>query len=129
MFGVWWFEYVGRLVAQDVQSHHASKRVRNQMDSAIVFEAWVVTAPQAVDTIGFLDNGFNHLRFVIREIVWNIEHDIADKIPYGWDGVCGNVTKGETVRQVVRLARRFRRWFRTNIVESQPRTPVDLSVY
>lgn len=49
------------------------------MDSAIVFEARIVGAPQPVDAIGFLDTSGNHLRIVLRrQVIRNIQHDIAN---------------------------------------------------
>lgn len=90
-----------------------------QVDSTTIIEAWVVTTPQAVDTIGFFDNRLNHLRFVIREIIWNVEHNIADQVSYGWDSVCGDIIEREVVRRVPWLARCLRCWFRTNIFERQ----------
>lgn len=49
------------------------------MDSSIFLEAKIVGAPQSVDTVRFMYAGGDHRRVVLRrQIVWNVEHDIAD---------------------------------------------------
>lgn len=61
------------------------------MYSSVQLETWVVLAPQAVDTVGFLDHRLYHLRFVVRKVVWYIQHDIADQIAYRGNRVSGDV--------------------------------------
>lgn len=48
------------------------------MDFARLLEARVVSAPQSIDAIGFLDDGLDHPWLVVRKVVRDIEHDVAD---------------------------------------------------
>ena len=70
------------LLAQYIKGHHTAERVSNQMYSTRFLKAWIVSTPQAIHSICLFDNCFNHLFLVMRKIVWNVQHDIADEIPY-----------------------------------------------
>lgn len=53
--------------------------MRYQVDSAVILKAGVVGAPQSIDTIRLMDARSDHLRIVLwRQVVGNVEHDIAD---------------------------------------------------
>lgn len=49
------------------------------MHSAGILKAWVVPAPQAIDSVRLFNDCFNHLLLVVRKIVRNVQHDIANK--------------------------------------------------
>jgi len=56
--------------------------VSDEVDFACLLEAGVVPAPETVDAIGFFDDRLDHLWLVVREIVRDVEHDVADQVPY-----------------------------------------------
>lgn len=64
-----------------VYCHDTAKRMRNNVYTSVLGEAWIIGTPQLVDTIRFFDDSSNHLRLVMRKIVWNVQHDIRDDIP------------------------------------------------
>lgn len=69
----------------------------DEMDSALFVEARVVPTPEAVDAICFFDDCVDHFGSVVGEIVWDVEHDIANQIADSREAVLGDVFKREGV--------------------------------
>ncbi len=53
------------------------------MDPSVFLETGIVLAPQSIDSIGFTNYRFDHLRLVMREIIGDVKHHVADQIPDG----------------------------------------------
>lgn len=53
------------------------------MDSTILLELRIISTPEPIDAIGFLDYSLDQFMLVLGEIVRNVEHDIADQAAYG----------------------------------------------
>ncbi len=73
--------HMRRLVAENIDRHHAAKGVSDEMDLTSLVETGVVSTPQSIHTVGLLYDGFDHHGFVMGEVVWDIQHDVADQIP------------------------------------------------
>lgn len=69
---------LSRLVAQNIQCHHTSKRMSNNMYVAMLLEARIVLTPEPVDAICFLGDRPDHFGLVVRHIIGYVKHDVTD---------------------------------------------------
>lgn len=58
------------------------------MDAAVILEPGIIKTPEAVDAVSLLYASRDHLGVVLgREVVGDVEHDVADYATYGGEGV------------------------------------------
>src|SRR5437016_6217611 len=77
-------------------------------------KVWVVLAPQSVDTICLSDHSFDHFWLVMRQIVRNIKHYVADEVPYRRNSLRCDVAEAEMINS----------WIEFAILTHHRRTPV-----
>lgn len=72
-----------------------------------------------------MNDSLNHLWFVVREVIWDIKHDIADQTPDRWYRLWGNILK---IEPILGWILNFWRciWLQTaTFFQFQGRSPVD----
>ena len=67
------------------------------MHVSVIFEAWIVLDPKAVDPVGLSYDSFDHLALVVREVVGDIEHHVANEVAHCRKGLSSNVFQRELV--------------------------------
>ena len=92
---------------------------------AILLKPRIVDAPQAVDPISLMNDSLNHLWFVVREVIRDIKHDIADQTPDRWYRLWGNILKTELILGWIPIFWRWI-WLQTAaFFQFQGRSPID----
>ena len=95
--------------------------MRDQVDTAGRLEAWVVSAPEAVDTVGLSRDGLEHPVLVPGHVIRYIESDVAEEAPNSWERLGRDVFEGEFVLRRVTVGRGDVLF----VFEGEIRAPVD----